>query len=302
MLANGHPDDADPNAWYTAALNCTENEETNRVFRKTLPTPWDDVSTHSCVAPIMVPHEFDVWYMTWECYEEWKALQRDMAEIACKEKEAAFIEVQPQRRTCRQVSTQKLPSTPLKQENRFARLEVEEVHAEVDVEEVLQMKQEGQLKEVCMPVMQKKVKKAGWKWKLPRELIVATTPSSNSLCIKVQIQATDTMQVHRIESLVDCGASGMFLDVDYVQKNTIETKRLSTPILVCNIDGTPNENGPIAEIANMLLHYQGHTECITFAVTRLGKENMILGLPWLKEHNLEINWATDEVKMSRCPA
>jgi hypothetical protein len=43
---------------------------------------------------------------------------------------------------------------------------------------------------------------------------------------------------------------------------------------------------------NMLLHYQGHTEHVTFAVMCLGKENMILGLPWLKEHNLEINWTT----------
>ena len=28
---------------------------------------------------------------------------------------------------------------------------------------------------------------------------------------------------------------------------------------------------------------------------------MILGFPWLKEHNPEIDWATKEVKMSRCP-
>jgi predicted aspartyl protease len=193
------------------------------------------------------------------------------------------------------------PSCSLKQENRFACLEVEEVHAEVDEEEVLQMKQEDMLEEVCVPVMQKKVKKARWEWKLPCELTVATTPSLNSLCIKVQIQATDTTQMHGTESLVDCGASGMFLDVDYVQKNNIETKQLSAPILAHNVDGMLNENGPITEIVNMLLHYQGHTEHVTFAVTCLGKENMILGLPWLKEHNLEINWATGKVKMSQCP-
>jgi len=28
---------------------------------------------------------------------------------------------------------------------------------------------------------------------------------------------------------------------------------------------------------------------------------MILGLPWLQEHNPEVNWVTGEVKMSRCP-
>src|SRR6202020_1616013 len=38
-----------------------------------------------------------------------------------------------------------------------------------------------------------------------------------------------------------------------------------------------------------------------FAVIGLGSQDMILGFPWLKEHNPEIDWATGEVKMSRCP-
>jgi hypothetical protein len=67
------------------------------------------------------------------------------------------------------------------------------------------------------------------------------------------------------------------------------------------VDGTPNENGPIMEVVDMLLHYKGHTEHITFVVTRLGKVKMILGLPWLKVHNPEIDWISGEVKMTRCP-
>jgi len=33
----------------------------------------------------------------------------------------------------------------------------------------------------------------------------------------------------------------------------------------------------------------------------LGKMEVILGIPWLAAHNLEINWETREVKMTRCP-
>ena len=40
---------------------------------------------------------------------------------------------------------------------------------------------------------------------------------------------------------------------------------------------------------------------MTFAVTHLGMEDMILGLPWLCEHNPEVDWEKGEVKMSRCP-
>jgi len=34
----------------------------------------------------------------------------------------------------------------------------------------------------------------------------------------------------------------------------------------------------------------------------LGKTKVILGMPWLQVHNLEINWEIGEVKMMRCPS
>jgi hypothetical protein len=94
-LVNGRPNDVDPDVWYIAALNCAENVETNQLFCETLPTPRDDMLTHLCVAPVTVPCEFNVWYMKQEHYEEWKALQRDMANIAYKEANAGFEEVKP---------------------------------------------------------------------------------------------------------------------------------------------------------------------------------------------------------------
>ncbi|KAF8801796.1 hypothetical protein BYT27DRAFT_7114168, partial [Phlegmacium glaucopus] len=36
-----------------------------------------------------------------------------------------------------------------------------------------------------------------------------------------------------------------------------------------------------------------------FAVTGLGKQNMILGHSWLQMHSPEINWVTREIKMSQ---
>ena len=54
------------------------------------------------------------------------------------------------------------------------------------------------------------------------------------------------------------------------------------------------------EIVDMILRYNGHMECTSFAVTNLGKQDVILGFTWLQEHNLEIDWWTWKVVMSRC--
>jgi hypothetical protein len=44
-----------------------------------------------------------------------------------------------------------------------------------------------------------------------------------------------------------------------------------------------------------------HAEHIQLAITRLGKQHVILGYSWRQKHNPEINWETKEVRMTRCP-
>jgi predicted aspartyl protease len=119
-----------------------------------------------------------------------------------------------------------------------------------------------------------------------------------SLKLKVSIETTDTGEVKSLSSLVDCGATGLFVNRSYVKANRLTTRTLSAPIPVYNVDGTPNEAGSVTEVADFILRYKGHSERALFAVTTLGKQDLILGHPWLQKHNLEINWATGEVKMS----
>jgi hypothetical protein len=60
----------------------------------------------------------------------------------------------------------------------------------------------------------------------------------------------------------------------------------------------PNEAGPITEVVDIVLRYKGHSERAIFAVMAIRQEDVILGLPWFKEHNPEVDWRTEEVKMS----
>ena len=124
---------------------------------------------------------------------------------------------------------------------------------------------------------------------------------STSLKLKVELETTDTGEVKSINSFIDSGATGEFIDRHYAKINQLYTWKLSKPILVYNVDGTLNKAGSITEVVDLILRYRNHLEQTLFAVTGLGKQKLILGHSWLWKHNPEIDWVTREVKMSRCP-
>ena len=102
-------------------------------------------------------------------------------------------------------------------------------------------------------------------------------------------------------SLVDCGATGEFIDRHYAKSQHFTLVELAQPIPVYNVNGTANKAGLITEVISLILCYKNHSERTTFAVSGLGKQKLILGHSWLQKHNPEMNWITGEVKMSRCP-
>jgi len=67
------------------------------------------------------------------------------------------------------------------------------------------------------------------------------------------------------------------------------------------MNGSPNEASQISEVVDVVLRYKTHSERMLFAVSSLGRQNMILGYTWLKNHNPEVNWQTEEVQMNQCP-
>jgi predicted aspartyl protease len=133
---------------------------------------------------------------------------------------------------------------------------------------------------------------------LPSKYIVASIPSANSLEVDVQIQGTDIGAPISLSTLLDCGATGIFMDTEWARKNKIITRPLSRPIPVYNVDGSPNAAGEIKDIAEVTLRYKDHTELAHFAITQLGKQNIILGYSWLRQHNPEVDWVAKEVNMS----
>jgi hypothetical protein len=75
----------------------------------------------------------------------------------------------------------------------------------------------------------------------------------------VEIETTDMSVKHQTGALVDSGATGLFMDTDYICLNTISTHQPSSPIPVFNVDGSANEAGEISEVADVILRYDGDT-------------------------------------------
>jgi len=117
----------------------------------------------------------------------------------------------------------------------------------------------------------------------------------------VEIGTTDTSKLHSVKALLDCGATGSFIDRDFVRSKGINTWTLSHNIPVFNVDGSPNKAGQISEVMDIVFCYKTHSEMILLAVSRLGKQSLILGYDWLKDYNPRIDWEKGEVEMTRCP-
>ena len=81
----------------------------------------------------------------------------------------------------------------------------------------------------------------------------------------------------------------------------INTQKIFQPIAMFNVDRTANEASQISEAVDVILQYKTYSEQMLLVVSGLGKQDLILGLPWLKDHNLEVNWEKGEVEMTCCP-
>ena len=135
----------------------------------------------------------------------------------------------------------------------------------------------------------------------PERILLRSARVKGSTELTLMLESTDSHQPFAAKALLDSGATGLFIDAAYAEARRLTRNRLPRSILVYNIDGTLNEHGSIKETVDLVVWYQDHTERATFFVTSLGGSQLILGHPWLVQHNPEIDWSSGKVTMSRCP-
>ncbi|KAG5350275.1 hypothetical protein C0989_011820 [Termitomyces sp. Mn162] len=57
-----------------------------------------------------------------------------------------------------------------------------------------------------------------------------------------------------------------------------------------------NKASAISSVVDLVLHYWNYAEHAVFAITGLGKQDMILSFTWLWEHNPKVDWAQGKVR------
>jgi len=145
-------------------------------------------------------------------------------------------------------------------------------------------------------------RKPKWEKRLPKLFTISALDArGTSLLLPVEIGTIDTSKLHSVKALLDSGATGSFIDRDFVHSKGMNTRTLLRNIPVFNVNSSPNKAGQISEVVNVVLWYKTHSERMLLAVSRLGKQSLILGYDWLKDHNPKIDWEKGEVEMTRCP-
>lgn len=98
-------------------------------------------------------------------------------------------------------------------------------------------------------------------------------------------------------ALIDSGVAGNIIDQDTARLLELPVQPLPQPVKVGAIDGRPVGPGLITH-STLPIYLQAsvlHHEEITFLITITASQPLVLGLPWLKQHDPIISWQKREI-------
>ena len=112
-----------------------------------------------------------------------------------------------------------------------------------------------------------------------------------------------SLQYQRVakEALLDSGATENFIHPQLVKELQLVKRKLSKPCKVQNIDGTFNKLRDITHAVHINVKHREKGECHTFLIADTAKDDLILGYPFFKSANPQVDWTNGtiigEIKM-----
>src|SRR5882724_10512104 len=94
----------------------------------------------------------------------------------------------------------------------------------------------------------------------PTPILVRSTTLWRGTELPLQIHTIGSNTPLLMNALIDSGATGKFIDINYVRSKNFHTQRLPRAIPVYNVDGTLNDAGYITEVVDLIVQYGDHSE------------------------------------------
>jgi len=89
---------------------------------------------------------------------------------------------------------------------------------------------------------------------------------------------------------MDSGATEDFINKEFCNKHGNKMLKTKNPMEIYLPDVKPRAMGPVTHMRKVTMDISSHRELATFQVANLDNHEVILGRPWLREHNPTINW------------
>ena len=158
-----------------------------------------------------------------------------------------------------------------------------------DRREILRKEKAKRGVEVQKTEVEKKKEKGEKKEKILREVTV-----------KIGLKQEEEEEGVVTEALLDSGAIGLVMSEEFSRRNKFRRTKLERPVYVRNVDSMLNYVGPIVDIVEVEIFFKEHKERTSIDVIGGQKWSVILDMPWLACHNLEIDWKKGKIKITRC--
>jgi len=120
--------------------------------------------------------------------------------------------------------------------------------------------------------------------------------------IMVKIQLHGEKESVTIYAMIDSGATEDFIDREVCNQHGIKMIKAKNPKEIYLVDGKPSAMGPVTHMTKVFMDISSHRELAIFQVANLQNHEVILGMPWVREHNSTIDWNDKRItfKGERC--
>jgi hypothetical protein len=119
--------------------------------------------------------------------------------------------------------------------------------------------------------------------------------------MKVPISVRTSYSKADLRCLVDSGATDNFIHPRFLRRMKLGTRKLTNPKRLYNVDDTTNRAGQVTDYVDLDVRTNNIHKEMRFLVSDIGREDAILGYPWLATFEPHFSWKHGAINTSHLP-